>query len=182
MRRRDFLLLSLLPFTAELGGCSGEPETGPVEVKWDRDACERCRMVLSDRKHAAEVRHFTDGKRSKLYRFDDIGCAVIWLEDKPWRDDPKTEIWVAERNGAGWLNARKAFYVTGDSTPMEYGVGAQSVNSGGAMDFTALRGYILEREQRFNQHGDDLLKRVQQRSARRADHQHNHNAMDMKEQ
>ena len=36
-----FLLLGLL------AACSGEPKTGPVEVKWDRDTCVRCSMALS---------------------------------------------------------------------------------------------------------------------------------------
>ena len=50
------LRLAALLVLLTLVGCSGEPETGPAKVTWDRDACERCRMVLSDRHHAAQVR------------------------------------------------------------------------------------------------------------------------------
>ena len=113
-------------FVLLLIGCSGDPGQGPVEVKWDRDACERCRMVLSDRAYAAQVRFFPEGGRSKVFKFDDIGCAVLWLEDKPWNRDPKTEIWVRDRLSDQWIDARTAVYIKGRVTPMAYGLGAQS--------------------------------------------------------
>ncbi|MET0092982.1 MAG: hypothetical protein ABW120_05585, partial [Sedimenticola sp.] len=84
------LLFLLVPL---LVACNSDPGTGAVEAKWDRDSCERCRMVLSDRKHSAQVRQPMPNGKSKVLMFDDIGCASLWLEDKPWRDDPRTEIW-----------------------------------------------------------------------------------------
>ena len=49
-------LLGLLSVLAMSGaGCSGDPGTGPLEVRWDRFSCDRCRMVLSDPKHSAQV-------------------------------------------------------------------------------------------------------------------------------
>lgn len=183
MRRRELFYLPLgLLIPVGLAGCSGEPKAGPVEVKWDRDACERCRMVLSDRAHAAEVRQPLADGRSKVHLFDDVGCAVIWLRDKDWRDDPKTEFWVAGREGDGWLNARNPFYITGDTTPMEYGVGAIAVQQPGAMDFPAMTAYVLEREERFNQHGADLLQRVQDRRQQSDGASQDHNMMDMHKQ
>ena len=67
-----------------LSACSKTPETGPVEVKWDRDACERCRMVLSDRNFAAEVR---GGEKGEIFKFDELGCALHWLEEQDWKND-----------------------------------------------------------------------------------------------
>ena len=64
-----------------LAACSGDAGKGPVGVKWDRDACERCRMVISDRQHAAQIRYFPDEGRSRVVKFDDFGCAVLWLDD-----------------------------------------------------------------------------------------------------
>lgn len=159
-----------------VSACGGDPGTGPGEVKWDRDACERCRMVLSDRMHAAQIRYFpSDKKRSQLMKFDDLGCAVIWLEDKAWRDDPKTQIWVADING-GWIDARSATYVKGDMTPMEYGLGAQSEPVAGGLDFAQAKAHIFAVEERFNLHGVDLLKRLGERQEQRApDHADSHN-------
>lgn len=147
-------LLALL--LGALAACSGDPGTGPLDVKWDRFTCERCRMVLSDRKHSAQVRIPQAEGRSKVLFFDDIGCAVVWLEDKPFRDDPKTEIWVTDWRSGAWIDARKAFYLAGQVTPMEYGLGAQSEPDPQAIDFAAARGRIFEVEKKYNVHGGHL--------------------------
>jgi copper chaperone NosL len=173
-----WLPLYLMFLLLLLAGCSGKPDTGPGEVKWDRDACERCRMVLSDRKHSAQIRIFpAEKKRSKLINFDDIGCAVIWLEEQSWKSDPKTEIWVADRQGRGWLDARKANYIKGDVTPMEYGLGAQEAPAESSLDFAQAKAHIFEVEKRFNLHGVDLLKRLEERQQNpEPEHSHTHPA------
>ena len=81
MDRRRFV--SALPALAAgpylgavLAGCSGEPLTGPVEIKWDRDVCVRCSMVISDRHFAAQIRD----PMKKVLKFDDFGCAIFWKE------------------------------------------------------------------------------------------------------
>jgi hypothetical protein len=145
-------LLLLFPVMLVLGGCS-EPNTGPAKVHWDRDACERCRMVLSDRHHAAQVRqHLADGK-SKVYLFDDIGCAVVWLNDKPWADASGTEIWVNDWRSGDWLNARTATYLPDQITPMEYGFGAQAEPDPAGLDFARMRQRVLEKEGSDGRHG-----------------------------
>jgi copper chaperone NosL len=139
-----------------LAACSRDPGTGPLDVKWDRAACERCRMVLSDRKHAAEVRAPLAEGGSQVHFFDDIGCTVIWLEDKPFRDDPRTEIWVADWRTGAWIDARKAHYLVGQVTPMEYGLGAQPQPADGALDFAAAKVHIFEVNRKYNVHGGHL--------------------------
>ena len=143
-----------------LSGCGGDPGSGPVEVKWDRVTCERCRMVLSDRRHSAQVRVWSQDAnqngKSRLFYFDDIGCAVVWLEDKPWRDDPRTEIWVNDWRNGEWIDARAASYLTGQETPMQYGLGAQPEPAEAALDYTAAKAHIFDVERRFNIHGGSL--------------------------
>lgn len=148
--RRAFWLFGLLLFL--LGGCTGDPAEGPVEVKWDRDQCERCRMVVSDRMHAAEVRQPLDNGRSKVLRFDDFGCAVIWLEEQPWKADPRVEFWVTDYRTGEWIDARKAFFVSGRVTPMEYGLGAQKDSAEGALDYAAAKAHVFEVERRLGIH------------------------------
>ena len=157
-------------------GCSGNPGTGPVEVKWDRVACERCRMVLSDRVHSAQVRFTDPGGRSRIMLFDDIGCAVIWLEDKPWKSAPTTEIWVNDHRDGHWIDARKAFYVTGHLTPMEYGLGAQDSPAEGAMTFDQATTRIWEIEKQFNLHGADVRQQAKSRelTSTESDPKHTH--------
>jgi len=166
--RRRFLLLSAgLPLLS-LAGCSDEPETGPQKVRFDRDACERCRMVLSDPRFAAEIRWFPPGKRSKVAKFDDIGCATLWLEKQDFKDDPKTEIWVADHRNREWIDARKAWYVPLNSSPMEYGLGAQSDPAPDALDFEQAKARIREIEEKFNIHGQQLKQRLEEQARQRA--------------
>ena len=136
-------------------GCS-EPTSGPVEVKWDRDSCERCRMVLSDRNHSAQVRGGPENGKSRVYKFDDFGGAVLWLADKPWKDDAKTEIWVNDHRDGRWIDARKAWYISGQVTPMEFGLGAQDSEVENGMNYADAVDYIHARQRKFNQPGAKL--------------------------
>ena len=115
-----------------LAACSSEPKTGRGEVRWDKEACARCIMAVSDHHFSAQVRGGEAGRKTKLHFFDDIGCAVLWLEEQPWREDSRTELWVTDYKSGAWLNAFTASYVTGNITPMDYGLGAQTGAQTGA--------------------------------------------------
>lgn len=137
-----FALFILLTMTA----CFGGEDTGPEDIHWDRDVGELCKMLISDPSFAAEVR---GGEKRKLYKFDDIGCAINWLNEQSWAGDEATEIWVADgastRENLIWLNARDARYVKGRFSPMNYGYTAHAANAGkdGSIDFVALTRAIL---------------------------------------
>jgi len=135
-----------------LTACSGDSGNGPLEVKWDRVPCERCRMVLSDRMHAAQVRiHPADGP-SRVFFFDDLGCALVWLQEQPSRDDPATELWVTDWRDGQWIDAQSASYLPGQRTPMGYGLGAQATAAEGAMNLAQAREAILVREAGHHDH------------------------------
>ena len=128
-----------------LSACSGEPDTGPEEVHWDRDVCELCIMLLSDARFVAQVR---GGPKNKVYKFDDVGCATNWLNDQPWAADPATEVWVAEhsstRDAMVWLKARDARYAKGDLSPMDYGFLAyKAADLPTGFDFVEMTTHIL---------------------------------------
>lgn len=153
MLHRCHYYLLFVGLALVLSACSGGPETGPVEVKWDQDNCERCRMMLSDRNFAAQVRYFPDGKRSKAVKFDDIGCAVLWLKDQQWKDDPKTQVWVADHRGGEWIDARKATYIRKNNSPMGYDLGAQAEADSDGLNFDQAIDHIEQVENKFNAHG-----------------------------
>jgi nitrous oxide reductase accessory protein NosL len=150
MRRFVALLIVLL-----LAGCSGEPDTGPGKVRWDREVCVRCAMAVSDHNYSAQVRGGAANQKHKLYKFDDIGCAAIWLDQQPWKDDPSTEVWVTDYRNGEWIDARKAWYVSGKVTPMAYGLGASSDKEDGAMDFAAAKKHIYAVEEQTHTHRGD---------------------------
>lgn len=149
---RALFILSLIVL---LSAC-GDEQTGPADVKWDRDACERCQMMLSDRDFSAQVRTFPEGKRSRVYKFDDLGCAVLWLDTKQFKNDPKTQIWVNDFKTKNWIDARQAWYVKDLTTPMNYGLGAQINKVDGALNFDEAVIQINEVEEKLNIHGGNL--------------------------
>lgn len=128
-----------------LAGCgrSDLPE-GMEEIHWDRDTCARCRMVISDRRFATEVR---GGPKGELFKFDDIGCAMIFLRDLPGGQAPATRIWVADATqptgNSRWLDAPKAFYLAGRHSPMGYNFAAQSDNVANSIGFDQMRQQVL---------------------------------------
>ena len=103
------------------GGCDKKDKTAPVPIHWDRDSCERCDMAISERKYAVEV---INPKTGKHYLFDDIGCAVLWMEENkiPWKKD--AIIWVTDAKTGKWIDVKKAEYTDDMITPMAYGISA----------------------------------------------------------
>jgi copper chaperone NosL len=153
--RRDILAagLMLTPLASLLAACgkaSGWPE-GMVEIKWDRDTCARCNMVISDRRFAAQIR---GGEEDRAFKFDDIGCLVFWIRDKaaahPWMATPAIRMWVADATGrpdqpARWLDPRSAQFLPGRISPMGYNFAAVAGAEAGSIDFAALREQLLAR-------------------------------------
>ena len=108
MRRLVLLLLVLLA-----AACSGEPATGPVDPVWDRTACEHCQMVISDRRHAVQIR---EAAGLRPHQFDDLGCALTWLaasgiEAKASAAGTAVELWVRDAAGKTWIDGWQARYL-----------------------------------------------------------------------
>jgi len=94
----------------------------PQPIKFGHDRCKRCGMVIKSPYFAAEVGNPLTGK---IYKFDDIGCAVMWLYHDchfVWAKGAK--IWVTDAKTGKWLNAKGACWVDGMMTPMHFGLGA----------------------------------------------------------
>lgn len=140
-RLRLLLAAAALPLLG-LTACERDPGTGPAKVRWDRDTCARCNMVVGDRHYAAQVR---GGPERRVHLFDDIGCAMFWLEGQAWAAAPETEIWVTDQRTGEWLDATRAHYVPGRKTPMYYGFGAVAQPVPGAVDYADMRARILAR-------------------------------------
>lgn len=149
MRRRDFIRFSAVGWLlVGVKGCakSGGSD-GWVDIKWDRDTCTRCRMVISDRRFAAEAR---GGPQNEVFKFDDIGCAVFWLRDQTWADEKSTRLWVVDATAhavepVSWLDARTAQYTAGRISPMGYNFAASATSHADAIAFEEMRRRVLAR-------------------------------------
>ncbi len=122
MKRFSFLFFSVLLLLG-VSGCEKKPIGGVAQMHWDRDMCERCKMAISERKFAAQI---IDPKSGKVYKFDEIGCAVLWMDETgiPWKD--QAIIWINDAKTGEWIDARKAKYTYGAITPMAFGFAAYS--------------------------------------------------------
>lgn len=150
MKRTSALfLLAALATLAFFAACGPRERTGPVDVRWDRDACERCRMAVSDHYYSAQVRGGPAGKSTQVWFFDDLGCAVLWLAEQDWKDDPRVEMWVNEHDTGDWIDAFKCVYLPGRITPMDFGLGALAAGreqpGDGAIDYAAAVEHIERR-------------------------------------
>ncbi len=111
-----FLLLTILFL-----GCEKGDNQAPAKIQWDRDMCDRCVMVLSDRKHTLQLK---DPNTRRVYKFDDIGCMVLWFNEENIEYKESVAIWITDTNTGEWINAREAFYTTNNITPMAFGFSA----------------------------------------------------------
>jgi len=150
-------ILIIIPLLFLLIACEEEKTTGADKVRWDREICARCAMAVSDRNYSAQVRGGREGKKSKLYKFDDLGCAVIWLDKQNWKGDARTEVWVNDHRNGKWINAKTAWYVKMNNTPMDYGLGAQTEKAEGALNYEQANVHIYKVEERFNTHSAQPL-------------------------
>ncbi|MEA1954390.1 MAG: hypothetical protein U9O24_08375 [Campylobacterota bacterium] len=125
MKNFKFLFLTvvlLLVFT----GCEKKSPTEVRKVHWDRDMCERCKMVVSDRQHAVQV---INTQNSKSYMYDDIGCVVLWFKEEQIAWANRAKIWITDTKTGKWIDARTAHYDTHNITPMAYGFSAHKEKS-----------------------------------------------------
>ena len=121
MKRFSILFAMAAALLLGFSGCDKKPNDGVQQMHWDRDMCERCKMAISDRKFAAQIINPQNGKG---YKFDDLGCAVLWMDEEkiPWKD--KAVIWITDAKNGKWIDARKAKYLGGAITPMAFGFAA----------------------------------------------------------
>ncbi len=154
MDRRRFLaagftLTPLATALSTLGACARDdrwPE-GMQPLKWDRDTCVVCNMVISDRRFAGEMR---GGPKNTVFKFDDPGCIALWLSDKaatyPWMREPATKLWIADVNSRGqevaWLDGLKAHYVA-KTSPMGFNFGAVAHPQAGSVDFPTMCEHVV---------------------------------------
>lgn len=109
---RTGVILALLA-----AGCGGG-DRGPAPIAYGEDACDQCRMIISEAPYAAEAR-FGPGQVEK---YDDIGCLGERLFDAP----APAEMWVAD-HVTGRLTPLAAValvHVQDLKTPMGSGVAA----------------------------------------------------------
>lgn len=141
MKKFSLLLLTLVSlfFVA----CNSEIDTNAKEVKFDREICERCKMVISDRNYTVQIVNKNDGKR---YYHDDIGCAILWFKENSIDWEKDAIIYVTDAKTGEWLDAKTASWTFGAITPMDFGFSAYKERQDGEnFDFMHVKEEVLKK-------------------------------------
>ncbi len=120
--RKSFSLFLLIYLAVFLAGCARKnPANMPPKIRYGEDACDECRMIISEQRYAAAFRTVDGTER----RFDDLGCLQDYLRKN---NETPVQIWVGDYHTGQWLNSDSAFYVRSPeiSTPMAHGIVAFS--------------------------------------------------------
>src|SRR3989338_4030178 len=114
MHRRLFGSLALIFLL--LGSCDTHNPAHPPRMRFGKDICSECRMIITEERFAAAA--VTDAKADK---FDSIGCMVLHDLKNP---QTGKRFWVRDYPTFAWIEGNKAFFVYGKNfvTPMGHGL------------------------------------------------------------
>ena len=112
----------VLLILAGLAACGDKTDTDPRTVHYGEEVCERCKMIISDKRFAAQ--YITSSGESK--KFDDIGCMIDDLKEAGERGVSPLAVYTADFGTGEWLDAGKAFYLENSElkSPMGYNIAA----------------------------------------------------------
>ncbi len=148
-------ILCILAFALILSGCSHRPMNEPPRIRYGKELCRQCQMVISDERFAAA---FSD-QESEFFKFDDIGCMRLYQEKN--KVIPKYA-WVHDYENQAWMEVSKSVFVRSIQimTPMGSGVIAFSNRLNAEQFANKQGGQIVAWDEvpNFFQNNIDLIK------------------------
>ncbi|NOT38340.1 MAG: hypothetical protein HOP11_13295 [Saprospiraceae bacterium] len=95
----------------------------PSPIIAGKDSCTECKMGIIDTRYAGEV--ITN--KGKIYKFDDIGCMLSFLQSKNQPENKYQKILISEYlNPKNWLEVKDAIFVQSNEihSPMNFNFAA----------------------------------------------------------
>jgi hypothetical protein len=138
------LMLSMSNKDTKLATIKGNSDKKIIKITPDKYVDTKCAMTIKSENHACEAIS-PDGE---TWFFDDIGCLVLWLKDREFKDD--ATLYTHAEDSGNWIDAREAWYVRDDHTPMHYGFGAREHKKEGMIDFESMQLMMLRGENMTN--------------------------------
>lgn len=101
---KKILYISLLALWVT--GCG---TTEPQAIKYGKDVCEHCKMVIADEKYGAEL----ITKKGKIYKFDSAECLMDLITEEGQKiDSTDAQLLVINfAKPATFIDGRTAFYL-----------------------------------------------------------------------
>jgi len=134
------IIVSMAKKDAPVVIVKGNREHKPLPIKLNHTNDTECAMLIKSEKNAAEV-VAPDGR---TWFFDDPGCMIKWLRDKPFKD--RATLWVRTVDTNRWIDAKKAYFGVKDHTAMHYGFGARERKGEQTIIFKEMRLRVLRGE------------------------------------
>jgi len=103
-KRKNATVVAMLSTMLVLSSCSAK---GPSAVNLHKDACEYCKMTISDAHFMAQLQT----KKGRVYNFDDINCMLSYI--KAGDNSTFANFYIANyEKSPEFTDATKAFYIT----------------------------------------------------------------------
>ncbi len=119
----------------------GNTEAKAITILPKEYQCSTCKMEIEQLPYAVEIVN-TQGK---TWFFDDMGCAIKWLEHQGFKDS--VVIWTQTEDTREWVDATKACYRRDAPTPMKFGFAAQKqCDDKATIDYNSMRLKVLHGE------------------------------------
>ncbi len=118
----------------------GNMEMKALPIKLNHTNDTQCAMLIKTNYNAAQIAA-PDGR---TWFFDDPGCMVLWIEDKPFRNEAK--LWVHTIDTKQWIDAKKARFGITDRSEMGYGFGSRERDFNNTIDYEEMRLRMLRGE------------------------------------
>ena len=136
MRKHSRLIGLVLALAVVAGACATAEAAGPPDIKYGRDICIQCGMIVSEARFAAA---YTTPDGEKL-AFDDTGDLLLYQRSTGDPIDPH-EAWVHDYETELWVRGEEAYFVHTDevTSPMGFGILCFS-DEGRAASFAAKAG------------------------------------------
>ncbi len=126
------IFISMAKKDAPITIITGNTAMKPLPIELGKTNDTQCAMLIKSEENAVEV-IAPDGR---TWFFDDPGCMVLWLKDKPFKD--QATLWVHTIDTKEWIDGRKAFYGVTDHSEMHYGFGARAKPNKETIDFAEM--------------------------------------------
>ncbi len=124
-------------------GC-GFQDNGAPRIRYGEETCDRCRMIISEKRFAAAYRT----ESGVLRKFDDLGCAVLHPKEQR---ETVTQFWGYDYEETDWLEVKQAFLVHSSEllTPMGYGIVALTTAEKATTLAKKVNGQIVQFDQLY---------------------------------
>ncbi|MFA5233264.1 MAG: hypothetical protein WC390_02610 [Sulfurimonas sp.] len=138
-----FFILNFL-FLLFISGCdSSSAFSSEDSSDKHKEICPKCNMELP----ASNIYTARLHAQNKNYGFDDIGCLVLWSQEKSI-DMYKAEVFANDTHR--YIKASKAYFVFNEKTPMSYGFAAYELQKENSIKIDEVKLRMLRGEHMGN--------------------------------